>query len=51
MHKTSLLGRLVAFGTSAAITLAIVVSAANYGLPGDDGGSMLVQAPVATIGR
>lgn len=51
MPKTSLIGRLTAFGASAAITLAIVVSAANHGLPADDGARMLVLANVAAVGR
>lgn len=49
MTKTRFVRRLTAFGASAAITLAIVLSAAHYALPGDVGGQMLVKASVATI--
>ncbi len=51
MHKSSFFSRLATFGASAAITLAIVMSAAHYALPGDDGGQMLVQANVTTVSK
>ena len=49
MDKTSLIARLAAFGSSAAITFALVSALAEYGLPADGGAQVLAQASPAVV--
>jgi hypothetical protein len=49
MHKTSLIGRLLAFSASITITLVVVTALAQYGLPGDGGTQLMAQATPAMV--